>query len=369
MGPAMVIKTTAAVLCFLSFACALIKPHTAPPLKGNPFPVEEAGSLNLPGRALFSLAGPENRIFLVLDGGDLLCLDVAGKSILWTYRSESPVSLAPALGEKSVYLCDQENVLHSVGFDGTLIFRRPLGREITSPPAESAGTIYLGTGDGSFLALDSRRNGETLWTFSASGAVRSAPAFSGDRIFFGDESGTVSCLDKSGGLVWSYKAQGKVQVSPAASGKRLVFGTEDFRFYCLDTARGRKKWSFALDGGPVRPPLIPGKRIVFAASNSVIYCLSRRRGEILWWKALPSRILYRPLVLGEAVLVSSASSEVAALELESGRDKGGTDVLGEISTGILWVPPFLVVIARNPDRAADRAVFLKSIPTTGKGAF
>jgi outer membrane protein assembly factor BamB len=364
----MVKQAAAAVSFLLAMACALVQPRPAPPLEGNPFPAEVAGSLELPGRAGFALAGPGNKVFLILDGGDLLCLDAAGKSVLWTYRTGSPVELAPGLGASHVYLCDRENVLHAVGFDGAVVFRRTIGEEITSSPVESGGRVYLGTG-GSLRALDAENGGEPLWDCPVGAAVRSAPVFSGDRIFFGDESGTLRRLDLNGTALWSFEARGRILVSPAASNKRVFFGTEERFFYCLDAARGRKKWSFKLDGGPVESPLVQGKRVVFPATNSVVYCLSGRRGEILWWTPIPSRLPYPPVISGEVALVSSASSEIKALDLETGRDVGRVNVSGEVSAGVLWKPPFLVVVARDPVRAVDRVLFLERTSAAGLETF
>ncbi len=356
-------QAAAVVWCLVVVSCTLVKPRPTPPLKGNPFPVEETWSLTLPGRVQFALSGPDARIFLVLEGGDLLCLDPAGQTIQWTYKAGSSVELAPSLGERGAFLCDRDNILHAVGFDGTLLYRKPIGEEVTSPPVENGGRIYLVTGGGTILALDAGNSGEPLWAYPIEATVRSAPVFLDDRIFFGDENGTLICLGRDGRPIWSFKGRGKILISPAVSGRRIVFGTEEHLLYCLSAARGRKKWSFDLGGGPVRPPQIPGKRIVFAASNSVVYCLSGRRGEILWWKSLPSRILYDPVLIGEVVLVSSASSEIRALELKSGNDAGGVDVAGEVSTGVMWIPPVLVVIARDPDGLVDRVISFKSKPT------
>ncbi len=314
------------------------------------------------------MAGSDERAFLALTGGDLLCLDTGEERIAWTFRTEQALPVAPGLGERGVFLCDGENNLLSVGFDGVLVFRRALGEIITSPPAEYRGRIYLATGDGTLRALDAARGGETLWSFSAPAAVRSAPAFADDRIYFGDESGAFHCLDLEGKTVWTFKARGGIQVSPAVSERRVFFGTGEHLFYCLDKERGRKKWAFELDGGPVRPPLVAGGRVVFAASNSVVYCLSRRRGEIFWWEPLPSRILYDPIISGEVVLASSASSEVKALELKSGRKAGGIDLAGEaVSAGALWIPPRLVVVVRSSDRSADRILFLKPESSDRRG--
>jgi serine/threonine-protein kinase len=364
----MVKQTAMAVSFLLAMSCALVKPRPASPLEGNPFPAEVAGSLDLPGRAGFALSGPGNKVFLALDGGDLLCLDAAGKGVLWTYRTGSPVELAPGLGASRVYLCDRENVLHAVGFDGAVVFRRTIGEEVTSSPVESGGRVYLGTG-ASLRALDAGNSGEPLWDFPVGAAVHSAPVFSGDRIFFGDENGTLCCLDPNGRVVWTFAARGKILVSPAASDGRIFFGTAEHDFYCLDAARGRKKWSFKLDGGPVESPLVQGKRVVFPATNSVVYCLSGRRGEILWWTPIPSRLPYAPVISGEVALVSSASSEIKALELETGRDAGSANVSGEISAGVLWKPPFLVVVVRDPVRAADRVLFLERTSAAGSATF
>jgi outer membrane protein assembly factor BamB len=80
-----------------------------------------------------------------------------------------------------------------------------------NPPVILDDTIYFGSSDGNFYALDIE-SGYMRWVFRTDGPINSVPAANDDYVYFGSNDGRFYCVRRdSGDLVWSYDTGHTVQ--------------------------------------------------------------------------------------------------------------------------------------------------------------
>jgi len=135
----------------------------------------------------------------------------------------------------------------------------------------SDGTIYVGSVDGNFYAINP--DGTKKWSY-ATGAVHSTAAIGSDgTIFIGSDSGLFA-LNPEGMFKWSY-ATGAVYGSPAiGSDGTIYFGSYDKKIYALNSD-GTFKWSYTTGGTIWGSPSIGMDGTLYCGSNDKkIYALN-----------------------------------------------------------------------------------------------
>ena len=137
-----------------------------------------------------------------------------------------------------------------------------------STPAVANGTVYAGSYDGKFYALNAQ-TGAIKWKFATGGERRfeakgihglepktqtipdqfdvflSSPVVAQGAVYFGSGDGHLYALDaNSGDLKWKFKTGDVIHASPAFADGVLFVGSWDSYFYAVDAATGKEKWRF-----------------------------------------------------------------------------------------------------------------------------
>ena len=134
-------------------------------------------------------------------------------------------SIYPPLGQRWKLLLQNENSKKLKSFN---------------PPTISGSTIFFGSNDKNFYALDSD-SGYMRWIFPTKNKVNSVPFVYEDTIYFGSNDGNVYALDvESGKKRWSFPTGKTVQSLVARYQDRIVFTSDAGASYFLDP-RGRVK--------------------------------------------------------------------------------------------------------------------------------
>jgi len=109
-----------------------------------------------------------------------------------------------------------------------------------SPSLDQNGDVWFGTEDDNLLGLDGA-TGALVWEHPLNDVVHSSAAIGGDgRIYLGDDSGHVYCVEPGAGgatsEIWSYGTGDVVKSSPAiGSNGCLYFTTLDGRLFAIGT--------------------------------------------------------------------------------------------------------------------------------------
>jgi outer membrane protein assembly factor BamB len=350
-------------LAFASCAGSANKPLVDP--SAVRFPLVEAGTLEIDGTVVGQPRARDGVVYFATREGFLTAVVVPARQISWRFRADHTVSASPELGENHILLRDDANVLYVLDTRGLLVFKKQIDEAVTSAVRENKGRIFFGTAAGKALVLDLSAGGEVLWEFTATvpaAAITAGPVFSDDLVIFGAADGRLLALDHTGKPVWEFAAAGAIAADPTVADGRLYFGTENRFFYCLNAATGKKRWSRRLQGAPLHPALIHGRRLAVPASNSVVYFLSRRGGSILSWEAVPSRVVHVLTASGPLILVSSAAPNLIAYDFATGKRLGEQLASGPLAAGVLWVPPFIVLVVGDEESGRQRLIFLRLQP-------
>jgi outer membrane protein assembly factor BamB len=104
-----------------------------------------------------------------------------------------------------------------------------------NPPVILDNTIYFGSDDGNFYALDIE-SGYMRWVFRTEGAINSVPVADEENVYFGSNDGFFYCVDRSTGeLSWSFDTGRTVQSSTAKYKDHVIFTSDAGATYFFDS--------------------------------------------------------------------------------------------------------------------------------------
>jgi outer membrane protein assembly factor BamB len=105
-----------------------------------------------------------------------------------------------------------------------------------NPPVVIGNTIYFGSDDGNFYALDVE-SGYMRWVFRSGAEINSIPYADRDKVYFGSKDGKLYALSRETGQeIWSFQAQSQINSQVQRYGDYIIFvGDADaFYFLCPD---------------------------------------------------------------------------------------------------------------------------------------
>ena len=121
-------------------------------------------------------------------------------------------------------------------------------RDETGPTIHD-GVVYFGTLDSKIYAVNAS-DGEIIWVFNATSAIRSTPTGHEGYLFVGSEDGTLYAMDASSrgpeaSLFWNFSSNGAIKSTPMVGGETLFISTGEGTVYAIDVSTFAK----AHDGG------------------------------------------------------------------------------------------------------------------------
>jgi len=163
-------------------------------------------------------------------------------------------------------------------------WRFATGSPVTASPAvDSDGTIYIGSWNGWFYALNNF--GLLKWRYKTGNIIRSSAAIADDgTVYVGSNDTYLYAFDRRGTLLWKYKTGGAVVSSPAVGSDGTVFfGSADNYVYALNSD-GSPAWRFAGAGAGVdsSPALGADGRVYIGSWDRYVYGLNQETGEAEW---------------------------------------------------------------------------------------
>lgn len=195
--------------------------------------------------------------------------------VKWKFRTNGSVISSPAVVNGTIYVGSSDHNFYAINLDsGTLKWKFKAKGRIASSPAIADGVVYFEDWNGTLYALEAGTGG-VKWKFQTAGEHRftathlhgsqpaaesmpdpfdfylSSPAVWNGTVYFGSGDGNVYALDAStGALNWKFKTGDVVHASPAIADGTLFIGSWDSYFYALDAATGKEKWRFKTGEDP-----------------------------------------------------------------------------------------------------------------------
>ena len=220
--------------------------------------------------------------------------------------------------------------------------------EMTSPKPQLAdGVLYVGSGDGSFHAIDAE-TGKRVWRFEApenkeppeevpwdpkgSNKIRTDALVDGPRVVFGSFGHRLRALDrKSGTEIWQKNLQAEISSSPVLVDGKIILGSRGGMLYAFDPETGKVLWRMIFWGSAIESTAAPGEGSLFyigASDLRRVSLIDALDGRVVWRTDVFGLPWARPAVAGKRVFASASGYEpyqmrhvgsFSALDAETGR--------------------------------------------------
>ncbi|RKD93869.1 outer membrane protein assembly factor BamB family protein [Halopiger aswanensis] len=196
-------------------------------------------------------AGP--RVYVATAGEAVICLEAESGEEAWTTPADGPAVAGPTVADDLVYVADESGTLLAMDADsGQPWFSYEIDDPFASSPTvlPDAETTFVGAADGYLHVTDTTFGRRKLrgWLFSKQGVpldgpVRASPVVIGDVVCVADETGSVYGLDVADDCshLWHRTLEGGVSHAPAVGRERLYVGDDDGTLTCLTWTPGEPR--------------------------------------------------------------------------------------------------------------------------------
>ena len=171
------------------------------------------------------------------------------------------------------------------------------GDAITCGPSVAAdGTIYIGSEDGNFYAINP--DGSTRWTYSTGAYFdTSTSSVASDGTIYVGTSSTIYALTANGTIKWTYQLPTSTTTSsPVAlasvtsADDTLYLKASNGVLYCLSTATGNLQWTYSVPGTSYAAPTIANDGTVYLGSDNSLFYAINPNGSLKWTFAADASI-------------------------------------------------------------------------------
>lgn len=213
------------------------------------------------------------------------------------------------------------------------IWKYPSTGPVYSSPCVDNGRVYFGNRSDRLVCLEAT-NGRKAWAALTSGDVDSSPCADGERVYCGSEQqGIFRCFStRSGRPIWTYLGESPVHSSPLLHEGCVYYGDESGTFYCLNAANGSLVWKFHAEGPVYSSPEYADDRLYFGSYDGRLYCINADSGMGIWAFQTDARIFSSPVADNGRVYFGDENKQIYCLNAESGEKIWGIEVPAPVHT-------------------------------------
>ena len=178
-------------------------------------------------------------------------------------------------------------------------------------------------------------SGEQYWSYFSGDTVGTSPAVEEAKIYFADDSGTVTALNKSSQIrLWEFSTEDAIKSSPTVVDQLLVVGSRDGAVYGINTETGEKEWQIDTGGAVDSSPTVVEETVYVGSDDKKLYAIDAASGEKRWVFETDGRIKSSPVVVDQTVFFGSWDNGIYAVETTTGREKWSVRTNGRIETSV-----------------------------------
>jgi outer membrane protein assembly factor BamB len=321
------------------------------PPAGDPPPTlaAEAGSgagwqHELPAVPVADGVADADRLFLSLDGGELISLARETGTVIWTQRLPTRW---PPLVTGDTLLVASDTALHELdAATGTERRASPLPSPPSGPLAALGRGVVLPLASGVVAAFDAA--GRTLWTAATGDASRISVGTREERefVYVALDNGRLAALrGADGAVIWTREVGGTL-TAPAVQDNRVYVGSTTRAVHAFDARSGRLLWS-VLTGGDVVGTSADEESLYVVALDNVVRALHLSRGSLTWKRVLPTRPLSGPVRAGPRLLMGGVRPQLLAFDARTGDAVTSFTLPPELELAMLAGSP--IVFAESPE--------------------
>ncbi len=234
----------------------------------------------------------------------------------WTFSTDGDIKSSPAVGENgTIYFGSSDGTFYALNWNGSKRWSYKIGDQIRSSPAiGSDGTIYVGSADGNLYSI--YPNGTEKWKFETGDRIRSSPTIGDeDTIYLGSGDGNLYAINPNGGEKWKFETDRKIVSSPAiGEDGTIYFGSRDQNMYAV-YPNGTKRWSYDADGEIDSSPAIgPGGKIYVGTYGGSLYAF-KSHGNKSWKFEIGDQIRSSPAIAEDGeIYIGSNNNNIYAID-------------------------------------------------------
>lgn len=216
-----------------------------------------------------------------------------------------------------------------------------------SPVINTGGTkLYVPTvfggqkNRGGVVVLDTL-SGKVVWRTRFTSPLRSTPLLVEEkqRVFVGDEGGTVSSLESgTGQVLWSFQTGGAIKDAPVydEQSEAIIFSSFDGGVYKLAIETGLLLWKFDIGLSNYSSPCLWQDRVFTCSLDKNLYCLDRETGKKLWIFPARARIFSSPRVHNGAIYFGANDARMYKIDPPTGRQIGSFQTVERITNPVVF---------------------------------
>ena len=287
--------------------------------------------------------GPDNTVYVGSQDGYFYAIKWTGK-LKWKHYIGDTIWSSPALNAdgSAVYFGGGDGGIYCLSTEtGAQIWRKHTGTAVDSSPCVAPnGTIYQGSGDGYFYALNP--DGSQKWALYTADHMDSSAAIGPSGTIYagsGDDwsRGLLYAINPDGSVKWTFNANGSIRTSPAVDAAEVVyFGSTDNYIYAVNPT-GTLKWKYRTDGPLHSSPAIGRGGTIYIGSNLGTMLKLGDSGNDITPPSTPvvaaSVSATDPTSLSADWMAWDPESGIAEYMFAIGTTKGGDDITGWTSVG------------------------------------
>ncbi len=271
----------------------------------------------------------------------------AAPAPLWTHALGSGTWAPPVVDQNTVYIGTSDGKFHAVNaVDGSSRWAWSGAKGIDGRAVVGADTIWFVDTGCNLVALN-RADGSLRWrtplhdekiagrpvpdnpTFNHRAAT---PLLLDGVLYVGSSDGGLYALDAATGTrLWRHESMAPVFSGVALQGTdTLMFGTMDGSVVLLDRHTQKETLRVRTGGGVVTTPLVAGGKLIVGSRDYILYGFNLTDGSLAWRFSYWFSWIESTPVLRDGLLYVGASdfSRVTALDPATGRSRWSTEVHG-----------------------------------------
>jgi outer membrane protein assembly factor BamB len=202
---------------------------------------------------------------------------------LWRYGTGDQIHSSPAIGpDGTIYFGSLDNYFYALDSDGNKKWRFKMKGQVYSSPAVGAdGTIYVGCNDQWFYAINP--DGTQKWKFATGDYIQTSPAIGPDgTIYVGSTDDTLYAFDPDGALKWSYEMEGNIFSSPAIGSDGTIYVGCDSQYLYAFNPDGSIKWRYGTLMGMDSSPAIGPDGTIYVGTDWGDFHAVNPNGTVKW---------------------------------------------------------------------------------------
>lgn len=261
-----------------------------------------------------------------------------GKRIGWVDLGDA-IESSPTLDGNIAVVSLSNTRLSLVAFDlleGKAAWKMPLG-DIEASPLIFGRRIYVGNTSGTLFCVQPS-TGETLWKFelprnNTHEGIRSAAAASDSSVVFGAEDGVLYCLNpETGNLKWEYDSKGPIVSTPCIGEGRVYIGNLNGTLSAVSMESGALLWKSETNAGIYASASYAEDKVFIGTTGGEMYAFDGANGNVAWKTSLGSVINSGGLVAGNILYVGTLKKTLFGLDISDGKVVAREEVEGRIKT-------------------------------------